>query len=188
MERSSVKAELTLFSYEILGLVGAQGAGAHDLMRLAQRGRILAWAGESRYYTEPKRLAQLGYLDAHKEPGKTRERTIYTLTAKGRAALTEYAATPVAVTPLKSDALLRLLICDLVGEQLTRESLMTLRQDVADLERRLDEAEGTAAQLPHRHAYLRLVIGFLRRFLELHLELVDEVEREFASNPRVERV
>ena len=54
---------------------------------MAQRGRMLAWAGESQYYAEPKRLAKLGYLDARKEPGKTRERTVYTLTDKGLDAL-----------------------------------------------------------------------------------------------------
>src|ERR1700747_3033239 len=107
--------ELTLFSYEILGLVGREGAGPHDLLRLAKRGRFSNWAGESQYYTEPKRLAKLGYLSARKEPGKTRERTVYTLTDQGLEALRSYASTPVAFTPLKSDALLRLLICDLVG-------------------------------------------------------------------------
>ena len=87
--------ELTLFSYEILGLVGREGAGPHDLLRLARRGRMLAWAGESQYYTEPKRLAKLGYLSARKEPGKTRQRTVYTLTDKGLQALREYSRTPV---------------------------------------------------------------------------------------------
>src|SRR5919108_837255 len=124
--------ELSLFSYEILALVGREGAGAHDLLRMAQRGRMLAWAGESQYYTEPKRLAQLGYLDARKEPGKTRERTIYSLTDAGIEALREYARTPVTFTPLKSDPLLRLLMADLVGEEVTRESLATLRHDIAD--------------------------------------------------------
>src|SRR3954449_1088281 len=138
MERSSVKedvrqmadGELSLFSYEILGLVGRQGAGAHDLLRLAKNGRMLAWAGESQYYTEPKRLATLGYLSARREPGKTRERTVYTLTDKGLQALRDHAQTPVTFTPLKSDPLLRLLICDLVGEKVTRESMGTLRDDV----------------------------------------------------------
>ena len=75
--------ELRLFSYEILGLVGTTGAGTHDLRRMVQRGRMLDWAGESQYYVEPKRLARLGYLEARKEPGKTRDRTVYTLTEKG---------------------------------------------------------------------------------------------------------
>ena len=177
------KNQLTLFSYEILGLVGRTGAGAHDLLRLARRGRMLDWAGESQYYTEPKRLAKLGYLEAQKAPGKTTERTIYTLTDKGLEALREYARTPVSFTPLKSEPLLRLLITDLVGEAVTRESMAALRDDIADLAARLDDGEATAELLPHRRKYLMLVIDFLRKYLDLHLELVDEVEREFAAEP-----
>jgi PadR family transcriptional regulator, regulatory protein AphA len=177
-------AELSLFSYEILGLVGRGGAGAHDLLLMAQRGRILDWAGESQYYAEPKRLAKLGYLKARREPGKTRERTVYTLTDKGLEALSEYARTPVQLTPLKSDPLLRLLICDLVGEPVTRASLVTLRDDIADLKERLEDGEATARSLAHRSKYLLLVNEFLRRYLELHVELVDQVEREFAAEER----
>jgi DNA-binding PadR family transcriptional regulator len=176
--------ELSLFSYEILALVGREGAGAHDLLRLAKRGRMLAWAGESQYYTEPKRLAKLGYLEARKEPGKTRERTVYALTDAGLDALREYARTPVTFTPVKSDPLLRLLMCDLVGEEVTRESLGTLRDDIEDIRGRLDAAEESAHQLPHREKYLLLVTRFLRRLLQLHLELVDEVERELAATDR----
>jgi DNA-binding PadR family transcriptional regulator len=180
MKHRSVN-DLSLFSYEILGLVGRQGAGAHDLLRMARRGRFFAWAGESQYYTEPKRLAKLGYLEARKEPGKTRERTVYSLTDKGLAALREYAGTPVTFTPLKSDALLRLLIADLVGERPTRESMATLRDDIADLRGRLQEAEQTAADLPHRSKYLLLVTDFLNKLFDLHLELVDEVERKLGA-------
>src|ERR687890_2816186 len=141
-------AELSLFSIEILGLVGHEGAGPHDLLRMAQRSRMLAWAGESQYYTEPKRLAKLGYLSARREPGKTRERTVYTLTDKGLDALREYAARPVTFTPLKSDALLRMLICDLAGEAVTRESMVALREDLADVAVRLDQSEEAAHGLP----------------------------------------
>jgi DNA-binding PadR family transcriptional regulator len=181
MSHSPVKQELGLFSYEILGLVGRGGAGAHDLLRMARRGRVLDWAGESQYYVEPKRLAQLGYLDARPERGKTRERTVYTLTAKGLAALRDYAETPVRFTPLKSDPLLRLLLCDLVGEPVTRSSMLTLREDIADLMDRVDDSDVAARTLEHRRKYLLLVNDFLRRYLKLHLELVDTIEREFAT-------
>jgi DNA-binding PadR family transcriptional regulator len=181
MNRSSVKNELGLFSYEILGLVGRGGASAHDLRRMARRGRMLDWAGESQYYAEPKRLARLGFLATHTEPGQTRERTVYTLTEKGLDALRAYAATPVRFTPVKSEPLLRLMIADLVGETITRESMATLRQDIAELSASLDDAVRTAAMLPHRERNLLLVIKYLRRLLDLHIELVAEVEREFAS-------
>jgi len=176
--------ELSLFSYEILALVGREGAGAHDLLRLAKRGRMLAWAGESQYYTEPKRLAKLGFLNARKEPGKTRERTVYTLTDDGLEALREYARTPVGFTPVKSDVLLRLLMCDLVGEKVTRASVATLRDDIADIWWRLDDAEKSARELSHREKYLLLVVDFLRRLLQLHLDFVDEVERELGASER----
>jgi DNA-binding PadR family transcriptional regulator len=170
--------ELSLFSYEILGLVGSAGAGAHDLLRMAQRGRILAWAGESQYYVEPKRLAKLGYLDGHREPGKTRERTVYSLTDKGLEALQEWAASPAHVTPFKSEALLRLLVADLVGEGPTRASIAALREDIADLEARLDASRESAEALPHRRKYLLLTNDFLRGLLALHLDWVERVEAE----------
>jgi DNA-binding PadR family transcriptional regulator len=172
--------DLTLFSYEILALVGRTGVGAHDLLQMARRGRVLAWAGESQYYVEPKRQAKLGYLDARKEPGRTRERTVYSLTDKGQQALEAWAETPTAFTPVKSEPLLRLLMTDLVGEERTRASLAALREDIDDIRTRLDESEAAAGELPHRRKYLLMVVAHLRRLLDLHLDLVDEVERDFA--------
>ena len=171
--------ELTLFSYEILGLVGRDGAAPHDLRRMVENGRMLNWAGESQYYSEPKRLAKLGYLEARREPGKTRERTVYSLTDKGLEALREYARTPVHFTPLKSEPLLRVMLTDLVGEEVTREAMLTLRADLDDIAVRLEDAEARAEALPHREKYLRIVTEFLREYLELHARLVDRVEREF---------
>jgi DNA-binding PadR family transcriptional regulator len=175
-------AELSLFSYEILGLVGRRGAGPHDLRRMARSGRMLDWAGESQYYVEPKRLARLGYLEARKEPGKTRERTVYTLTEKGLDALREYARTPVRFTPVKSELLIRLLIADLVGDEVTRESVATLRAEIAELEAQLDAGATRAESLPHRREYLLLAIDFLRQLLDLHLQVIERVERGLVSS------
>ena len=139
------RPELSLFSYEVMGLVGRDGAGPHDLLRMARRGRLLDWAGESQYYVEPKRLAKLGYLEARSEPGPhppADRLRAHRARAWRRCASTR--RTPVTVTPLKSEPLLRLLIADLVGEELTRESLQTLRADLDDLRARLDESEAAA--------------------------------------------
>jgi hypothetical protein len=73
-----------------------------------------------------------------------------------------------------------MLAADLVGEKATREGIATLRDDIADVSARLDEAEERAAGLPHRAKYLGLSIIFLRRLLELHLDWIDEVERELS--------
>ena len=179
--------ELRLFSYEILGLVGSTGAGTHELRRMVQQGRMLDWAGESQYYVEPKRLAKLGYLAARKEPGKTRDRTVYTLTEKGLEALREWARTPACFTPVKSELLVRLLIADLVGEEATRAGVVALRGEIADLEARIADLEASAESLPHRRKYLLLVVEFLRGLLALHRELIDEVERALAPADDGER-
>jgi PadR family transcriptional regulator AphA len=172
--------DLTLFSYEMLALVGRGGAGPHDLLRMARQGRFFAWAGESQYYVEPKRLAQLGYLEARKEPGKTRERTVYTLTDKGLDALREWARTPVGFTPFKSDALIRLLATDLVGEDAVREGFGALRKDLEDMRARARETAERAKALPHREKYLRMGLDFAQGLIRLYEELADEVERDFA--------
>ena len=178
----SSRADLTLFSYEVLALVGSGGAGAHDLLRMAKQGRFLAWAGESQYYVEPKRLAKLGYLEARKEPGKTRERTVYTLTETGLDALREWARTPLRFTPFKSEALLRTLATDLVGEDAVREGFATLRDDLEDMRTRVEATAERAKALPHREKYLNLGLEFIEGLIGLYEELLEKVEQDFAAS------
>ena len=99
----------------------------------------------------------------------------------------DYARTPVTFTPLKSEPLLRLLICDLVGEEVTRESLATLRDDIADLAARLDDVRGRAPRrCPTARSTCCSCTSFLRRLLDLHQQLVDEVERELDTRASVQ--
>ncbi len=172
------RGHLTLFSYMLLGLVGRTGAGPHDLLRMARQGRVLDWAGESQYYVEPKRLAKLGYLEARKAPGKTRERTVYTLTEQGEEALREWGRSPARFTPLKWVPLIRMLVADIVGEAATAESIGALRGDIAELLDGIAAAEAMAETLPHRQENLRLAYALVRRLLELHLAWVEEVEQQ----------
>jgi hypothetical protein len=55
------------------------------------------------------------------------------------------------------------------------------RVDRHDRQQRLagaDQRQAAAEDLPRRRKYLLLVTGFMRRLFQLHLDLVDEVERE----------
>jgi DNA-binding PadR family transcriptional regulator len=171
---------LSAFSYRLLALVGRGGAGAHDLVRMAHRGRIYAYDAPSQYYAEPKRLERLGYLAARKEPGKTRERTHYTLTEKGLAELREWVPKPTPFPRMDHQGITRVLAADLVGEEPVRDSISALRGEIADLSARLDESERVAETLPHRRKYLLLNLRLARRLLEAHLAWVDDVERELA--------
>lgn len=172
------RSELTPFSYTVLTLVGEGGAGPHDIVRMMRQGRIYWAAAESHYYAEPKRLERLGYLTSRKEPGKTRERTHYTLTDRGRKALRAWIAEPATLPRIQHEAIVKLLAADLVDDAVVLESLRAMRADIADVAARLDVAEAVSATLPHRERYLRLVHLLGRGLLRTHADWLDEVERE----------
>jgi len=119
-------------------VVGRDGAGAHDLVQMARRGRVYAAAADSQFYAEPKRLAALGYLDARTEPGRTNERTHYTLTEEGLAAVRDWAGRPVRYPRVLHEGVVRLLAADLVGEASVRESITALRGELDELDRLVD--------------------------------------------------
>jgi len=171
-------SDLTPFSYAILVLVGRGGSGPHDLVRMARAGRIYAAAAESQYYAEPKRLERLGYLSARKEPGKTRERTHYSLTPKGLEALHAWARGPVRFPRVLHEGVVRLLAADLVGEKPVREAITMLRQELDELEALADNAEEAAATLPHREKYLRINHRLALRLIAAHRDWIADVERE----------
>src|SRR5581483_6422779 len=147
---------LRSFSYVILALVGRGGAGPHDVVRMMRQGRIYWAAAESHYYAEPKRLARLGYLEASKEPGRTGQRTHYTLTVEGRAALREWIGEPAELPRVQHEAVVKLLAADLADDATVVRSLAAMREEIAAARSRLDVAEQVAATLKHRERYLRL--------------------------------
>lgn len=174
--------ELTPFSYVVMALIGRDGAGPHDIKRMAQQGRTYWAAGESQFYTEPKRLARLGYLAAEKQPGQTRERTHYVLTARGLDALRAWAARPTPFPRLQQEGVVRLMVADLVGEAPVRASIAAMRDEIAEIAAALDAAERQAPSLPHREKYLLLNHRLSRRLLDAYAGWVDDVERELASD------
>lgn len=172
---------LTPFSYVLLTLVGEGGAGAHDLKRMMERGRIYWTAAPSQYYAEAKRLAERGLLAGRKEPGRTRERTHYTLTARGREALAEWARAPAAFARIQNEPVVRLLAADVVGPEAVLEGLRALRTEIEELRGGIAEGEEVSSTLPHRERALLLNHRLARRLLDAHVEWLDEVERELGG-------
>ena len=173
--------ELTPFSYAVLVLVGEGGAGAHDLVQMMRRGRVYWASSESQWYAEPKRLERLGLLRSRKEPGRTRARTVYELTDSGRAALREWAVTPVGFPRIQNEAIVRVLAADIVGDERALEGLRGLRADLDEIDASLDAAEEIARGLPHRERYLMLNHSLARRLVQAHREWLDEAERELGQ-------
>jgi PadR family transcriptional regulator, regulatory protein AphA len=171
------RAKLTPFSYVILALVGRGGAGPHDIVRMMREGAIFWTTSESHYYAEPKRLAELGFLQARTEPGQTRPRTHYELTDAGRRALTEWLAVPAGMPRVQNEGIVKLLAADFCDDATIRASLDGWRDGLEQAYRRLDVMERRASEIPHRARYLELIDDYGRRSLDAQREWLDAVQQ-----------
>ena len=142
-------------------------------------GQVYYSVAPSRMYAEPKRLEQLGYVTSEKRPGKTRERTFYTLTARGRQALRDWLVEPPSFPRIQNEAVAKLLAGDILGddEQLL-DALLALRGEIEAQQAKLDAARERLEALPHRRSYLLLIHDLGDRFLQLQREWLDDVEEE----------
>jgi DNA-binding PadR family transcriptional regulator len=172
-----------------LALIGDGGASPQGLVDMNRRGGQIYYAvAPSRLYAEPKRLEQLGYVSSEKRPGKTRERSFYTLTAKGREALRRWIVEPPALPRIQNEAVPKLMSGDILGddEQLL-ETLLTLRGQIEEQQAKLDQARVNLEALPHRRTYLLLVHDLGNRLLQLQREWLDDVEKELGQRPSTKR-
>jgi PadR family transcriptional regulator, regulatory protein AphA len=167
------------WSYVMLALIGEGGAAPHDLVDMVRRGgRLFYAAAPSQIYAEPKRLEKLGYVRSRREPGRTHERTVYQLTARGREELRAWLAQPAPFPRIQNEANIRLLAGDLIDDATIVRSFAAMREELDELEQLIAEGEATADEVPHRERYLRLSFSFARRLVAIHREWVDEIERE----------
>lgn len=180
----TTEPDLKPFSYVVLALVGDGGASPHDIAGSMGRSRIYWASAPSQWYAEPKRLAELGYLEARSEPGKTRPRTVYTLTRTGRRALVDWLAQPSVFPRIQNEAAIRLLAGDMIDDTAIVASLRGMLPEIEELEATLAEVVERAATVPHRARYLLLSHAWARRMLEMHRAWIAEVEAALATPQR----
>ena len=109
----SSPGDLTTTSFAILGLLAIKPWTAYELAQ--QMGRSLRhfWPrAESRVYEEPKRLVERGLARATAQSVGKRTKTLYTITPKGRRALSAWLEEPGADPQLESESLLKVFFSD----------------------------------------------------------------------------
>jgi PadR family transcriptional regulator AphA len=165
-------------------LVGRGGAGPHDLRLMADRGRVYWDAAPSQWYAEPKRLSELGYLEARKQPGRTRERTHYTLTGTGRDAIEEWVRTPASLPRTQHETVVRLMAADLVDPAAVLEGLHALGEEIEAALADVGAARTIAHEaLPHRRHLLEVNHRYAERMLKLQRDWLREAQRVLGEAP-----
>src|SRR5262245_44148287 len=173
----------TATSFAVLGLLAVQPWTAYELV--AQSRRSLHWfwpRSEAHLYAELKRLVERGHAQAEVVEGRRRQRTRYTITAAGRAALQDWLATAPAPPTLEIEGLLRVLL----GDQGSVKDLRAALETTASQARELDvagralvqELLTTGGPLPQRLHLTERLVAFYAEFITLLIRWCDETLTE----------
>lgn len=104
---------LTSTSYAILGLLAVKSWTTHELVQQVDRSLRRLWPrAQSKLYEEPKKLVAHGYARAEDSPVGKRQRTRYSITAKGRRALAAWLSEPGAGPTLEFEQLVKIVFAD----------------------------------------------------------------------------
>ena len=128
--------------------------------------------------SEPKRLQAGGYLAATKQPGRTHERTHYTLTDAGREALAQWLATPARFPRMQNEPVVRLLGSQYAERGVLLERLAALGTELDELDGSLKAAQEREAALPHRAGVLAVNRRLAQRIVDAHRQWLEEVQDE----------
>ena len=182
---------LTTTSYAVLSQLALRRWATYELAKHMRRNLRYFWPrAESRIYAEVKALRAGGLVSTQKTRNGRRQRTIYSITPKGRQALEKWlASSPGAGPVLEFEGLLRVLVAPLG----TKEDLLrTLRHTRVDIQHLLDTAtevadeylEGDAPFQQHVHAR-GFVFDFIYRYAHLVRGWADRVIAEVEQWPDV---
>ncbi len=96
-------------AHAVLGLIAAEPASAYDLATRMRITYAYFWpSARSHVFAEVKRLAALGWVRGEDMPRGGRERTVYSITPSGEAALRAWLDAPCDHFSLEIDGLVRL--------------------------------------------------------------------------------
>jgi len=125
--------ELTTTSYAILGMLAIQPWSTYALTQQMRRSLRHLWPrAESNVYAEPKRLVDAGLATATVEQTGKRERTVYTITPEGRAALQRWLGQGSTASRFESEALLKVLFATEGSREDLLRNLRTVRDEARE--------------------------------------------------------
>ncbi|MFP5351939.1 MAG: PadR family transcriptional regulator [Actinomycetota bacterium] len=176
---------LSATSYALLGLLASEPGSAYDLVKRVRLELAHFWPrSERRLFDEPKRLAAQGLVEPEERWSGKRKRTVYRVTAAGRAALAEWMERPSAPPAFESEAILKVSL----GQLATKGQILdTLTQTQRWAEGVLEEGRAIAGSIvdgpadPQRSQFSALMFDFVFRHAELVADWAERSAAEVAT-------
>lgn len=164
----------------VMAKIGRDSVSGPELVKKASTGAPFFWTGAgSHVLRTARRLAEDGYLRTRPQPAKTRPRTVYELTPKGRRAIRQWLAEPSSFPLIQHEAAVRLFASDLGEIDAVLASLRALRDELPRLEAVLDFHGQRANRIPDRAKAIKLNIALARRLIDAHRAWIDDVEAAY---------
>jgi PadR family transcriptional regulator, regulatory protein AphA len=178
----------TTTSFAILGLLSIQPWTAYELVAQAKRSLHWFWPrSEAHLYAEVKRLVERGHAEAEVVDGRRRQRTRYTITPQGRAALDDWLGTEPAGPSLEVEALLRMILADQGSVEDLRAALESTARQVREVRddgiALTQDLLTTGGPFPQRLHLTERAVTFYADFLLLLLRWCNETLAEIDTWP-----
>ena len=163
---------LTTTSYAILSLLGVKPWSTYELAQQMDRSLGRFWPrARSKLYEEPKKLVAAGLATASVEQVGRRERTVYRITRKGRAALKKWHRDPGSGPELEFEQLLKVTFAEHGTKEDVLDTLAAARawaveRNLGNVEAGEAYSSGTGT-FQHRAAQTMLTGAFLTEFYRL---------------------
>jgi DNA-binding PadR family transcriptional regulator len=166
------KLPLTTTHFAILGWLAVQPWPIYELAQQTRRNLKFFWPrADSRIYQEPKELVARGLARVERTFVGKRPRTIYSITPKGRRALSDWLGQPSAPPVLEMESLVRVFFAD-AGTRAQLEATLAGADRLSDEIREVgltvarEFLDGTHAA-PQRMHLSGLLFDFLWSFAEM---------------------
>jgi DNA-binding PadR family transcriptional regulator len=133
IESKSQERPLTTTSYAVLAVLALRDHSTYELTKQMRFSLHYLWPrAESNVYAEPKRLVAAGLATSRRESVGERRRTVYSITAAGRAALADWLASPSSRQRYESEAVLKILFCENGELEDLRQTIRAIRDDALE--------------------------------------------------------
>ena len=138
--------ELGKTAYVILGMLRTRPHTGYEIKAIVDHSTRFFWAASyGQIYPELKRLAERGLVEGSDESQGERPRTVYSITERGREALSAWIASGEQVHELRDEALLKLFFSGHASHAELVSVLETKREVHLDTLERFREIEPFAA-------------------------------------------
>jgi DNA-binding PadR family transcriptional regulator len=161
--------ELSATAYVILGMVSREARSGYEIKALVDDSTRFFWAASyGQIYPELKRLAEAGLVEGSPAPRGDRKRTVYAITADGRAALEDWLRQPPQTAEMREEGLLKLFFAGALPHEEAVKTLHAMRERRIELAERLRgmEPKALAKDDPFPLMVLRGGIEFNQWFVD----------------------